>query len=101
MRTSFLAAAVLFLLVSLAGAADMNLLPNGGFEICDHLGATRLAWQTKVGLTFDSPDPLLPLRWVWSNPNGAVDMRLSSDAHGGKHSLRLACPRPACRWKCR
>ena len=91
-RASFITAVSLFL-VSLAGAAEMNLLPNGGFEICGPIGPTRLAWQTKAGMTFDSPDPVLPLRWVWWSPNGAVDMRLSSDAHGGKHSLRLACPK--------
>jgi hypothetical protein len=93
MRTSFLAAAVLFFLVAWADAADMNLLPNGGFEICGHLGSTRLAWQTKAGMTFDSPDPLLPLRWVWWSPNAPVDLRISSDAHGGKNSLRYACPK--------
>ena len=91
--TSSVIMAALLFTWSWASAAQMNILPNGGFEICDHLGPTRLAWQTKVGLTFDSPDPLLPLRWVWWNPNGAVDMRLSTDAHGGKHSLRFACPK--------
>ena len=43
-------------------------------------------------MTFESADPLLPLRWNW-NSNGAVDMRLSSDAHSGKHSLQVACPK--------
>ena len=92
-KASLLAAAVSLSLVSVAAAAEVNLLPNGGFELCDHLDSARLARQTKVGLTFDSPDPLLPLRWEWWSPNAPVDMRLSSDAHGGKHSLRLACPK--------
>ena len=43
-------------------------------------------------MTFESADPLLPLRWNW-NSNGLVDMRLSSDAHSGKHSLQVACPK--------
>ena len=42
MRTSFLAAAQLFFLLSGAGPAEVNLLPNGGFEICGHLGAKRI-----------------------------------------------------------
>ncbi len=63
------------------------------------MGAKRLAFYAKQGMTFESPDPPLPLRWLW-NANGSVDMRLSPDAHrvretrtGGQRSLQIACPR--------
>jgi hypothetical protein len=79
-------------MAAFANAAETNLLPNGGFEICCHLGAQRVAAQKKQGMTFDSDDPLLPLRWMW-NPYGSVDMRLSSDAHSGKHAIQLTCPK--------
>ena len=92
MRASFLAAAVLFLLASWVGAAEVNLLPNGGFELSGRMTAKWLQLETKRGLTFESADPPLPLRWNW-NSNGAVDMRLSSDAHCGKQSLQVACPK--------
>ena len=90
-RTSFLAAAQLFFLVSGVGAAEVNLLANGGFEICGHAGAKRVQALGRQGMTFESADPLLPIRWNCT-PNGAVDMRLSSDAHSGKHALQVACP---------
>ena len=88
----FLCAGVVWINSSPAGAAEMTLLTNGGFEICGHLGSQRVEAQKKQGMTFDSSDPLLPLRWMW-NPGGSVDMRLSSDAHGGQHALQIACPK--------
>jgi hypothetical protein len=88
-RARFLAAAVALFLVSWAGAAEVNLLPNGGFEIGGQPGAKRVKALGKQGMTFESADPPLPLRWNW-NLNGSVDMRLSSDAHSGKRSLEVA-----------
>ncbi len=81
---SFLAASV--------DAAEVNLLTNGGFEIAGHMTAKRIKEEVKRGMAFESADPQLPLRWYWV-PDGAVDLRLSSDAHAGKRSLQVACPK--------
>ena len=47
MRASFLAAAVLFLLASWVGAAEVNLLPNGGFELSGRMTAKWLNWRPR------------------------------------------------------
>ena len=89
---SLLAGAILFSLVSWAGAIEVNLLPNASFELSGRMTGKSLKDQIKRGMAFESAEPPLPLRWSW-NPNGSVDMRLSSDAHSGKQSLQVACPR--------
>lgn len=93
MVNSHVCAAVLGLacLAQSVDAAERNLLPNGGFEICGHLGTQRVEAQKKQGLTFDSADPLLPLRWLW-NPGGTVDLRVASEAHSGQYALQCTCP---------
>lgn len=80
------------LLAVAAKAAETNLLPNGGFEICGHLSPRRVEAQAKAGLTFGTADPLLPLRWMWI-PHGAVDMRLAPEAHSGAHALQVSSPK--------
>jgi hypothetical protein len=91
-RVLFLASAATCLVTSWANAAEVNLLSNGGFEICGHTGAKRIMAESRRGMTFESSDPLLPLRWNWWS-NGAVDMRLAADAHSGRHALQIACPK--------
>ena len=78
-----------------AGALEQNLLVNGGFEITEHVGPRMLARYTDNGKInpFDSPDPLLPVNWVWWVNQGCTRLRVSSEAHSGKHALEIACPK--------
>lgn len=89
-RTSnrwFLVVAAACLTAAWSGAAEVNLLANGGFESCGRLGAWRSEAQTKAGMTFDSKNPLLPYRWFWS-PHGTFEFKLSADAHSGQYALQ-------------
>ena len=65
LHTSTLVAVLSGTLALAAGVAEMNLQGNGGFELTGRMTTNRLAEQTRRGLTFDSAEPLLPLRWWW------------------------------------
>jgi hypothetical protein len=72
-------------------AAESNLLANGGFEAAGHMAAYRVDRMVKEGMRFDSADPLLPLRWIWS-PGGSPQLRVVSDAHTGRRAAQVTTP---------
>jgi hypothetical protein len=72
---------------------ESNLLANGGFETAARLSPQRLARLAGEGVKFESPDPLLPLRWTWSAEGNAPTMRLVAEAHTGQRALDVTAPR--------
>lgn len=79
---------------SATGAAESNLLANGGFETVGRLAPEALQRQVRAGVRFAGDDPLLPMRWTWST-SGSPELQVVGDAHTGQHALRITLPKGA------
>jgi hypothetical protein len=87
------AALVSFAIQNVCLGVQCNLLANGGFEAAARLSRERLARLAGEGVKFESPDPLLPLRWTWSAEGSAPTLRLVAEAHTGQRALGVSAPR--------
>lgn len=74
-----------------AQEGEANLLANGSFEFWSRFGTERLKGMLEQGPSFDSDDPLLPVRWQW-NARKPVILKQSTDAHRGKYAMAIAAP---------
>ena len=94
MKVLRLSACVTIFLLAIASAhaaAEYNLLPNGSFEFWSQMAPEALERTLDSGPDFDSPDPLLPVRWEWQMRKPSTLSR-SETAHGGRYAVRFTSP---------
>ena len=96
MRTKMLVlvfAAMSYGLAGFAADPEKNLLPNGSFEIWGHFAKEFLPLlKERCSMsTFDTEDPLIPVRWRWwvGADLKPFSFSQSTDAHSGKYAMQF------------